>query len=170
MQSELSGSFKSVLIPQQDDEGLSSAMRKRLAPKDDELEKPLGIFRVNDGEFILCYEGLGLYVTKHGDACRDGDDPETGGKGKVEWTSRAERVAFRANHLFLFGGETGGVEVRHAGTGGFVQTLGLNDESGAQAASGRSRWLWGGCALEDGELYALVGEGLQNRIVRIVDA
>ncbi len=55
-------SFKSVLIPQKDDKGLSCAMHECLAAQEgDNLEKPLGIFRANEEEFILCYEGECLF-------------------------------------------------------------------------------------------------------------
>ncbi len=120
--------------------------------------------------------GLGLYVTKHGDACRDGDNPGTGAKGKVEWTNRAKQIVFRASHLFLFGGEAGGVEVRRAESGEVLQTLGLKDDAGDEAsasrtARGRTRCLWGERVhdSETAELYALVENEADSRIVKIVE-
>ncbi|KLO11807.1 hypothetical protein SCHPADRAFT_998589 [Schizopora paradoxa] len=180
-------SFKSVTIPQNDDKGLSKDMHKRLKPKDSGLEKPLGIFKANDEEFIICYEantrlamisssrhhsnawlGLGLFVTKHGDASRGGDDPAEGAKGKVEWTHRVRQIALYASHLFLFGAAAGGVEVRSVASGEVVQTLGLEDEVGG-ASPAPTKCLWGEGALGAVELYALVENGGQRRIVKVVE-
>ena len=46
-----------MTIPQKDDKGLSKDLHKRLKPKDSGVEKPLGIFKANEEEFIICYEG-----------------------------------------------------------------------------------------------------------------
>ncbi len=59
-------------------------------------------------------------------------------KGKVEWTNRAKQIVFRASHLFLFGGEAGGVEVRRAESGEVLQTLGLKDDAGDEASASRT--------------------------------
>ncbi|KLO11808.1 hypothetical protein SCHPADRAFT_450429 [Schizopora paradoxa] len=161
-------SFTSVTIPHKDDKGLSKKMHKRLKAKGSDVEKPLGIFRANEEEYIICYEGLGLYVTRHGDASRGGDYPEAGAKGKVEWTHRVRQIALHASHLFLFGAAAGGVEVRSVALGEVVQTIRLEDEVGG-AKPTPTRCLWGEGALGAAELFALVEKGSQRLIVKVVE-
>lgn len=92
------------------------------------------MFRVNDEEFILCYNGMyhclrrlssvlnprpefGLYVNKHGDPSRK--------NSTVEWEGTAERVALHAPYILLF--DSRFIEVRHVDTGRLAQIITGND-------------------------------------------
>ncbi|KAF9454366.1 Dbl homology domain-containing protein [Macrolepiota fuliginosa MF-IS2] len=79
--------------------------------------RPLGMFRVNDDEFILCYNEFGLYVTKHGDPSRN--------NSTVEWEGTAERVALHAPYILLF--DPRFIEVRHVETGRLAQIISGTD-------------------------------------------
>ncbi|KXN90684.1 Rho1 guanine nucleotide exchange factor 1 [Leucoagaricus sp. SymC.cos] len=75
--------------------------------------RPLGMFRVNDDEFILCYNEFGLYVNKHGDPSRT--------NSTVEWEGTADRVALHAPYILLF--DPRFIEVRHVDTGRLAQII-----------------------------------------------
>ncbi|KAF5362265.1 hypothetical protein D9756_002201 [Leucocoprinus leucothites] len=75
--------------------------------------RPLGMFRVNDEEFILCYNEFGLYVNKHGDPSRT--------NSTVEWEGTADRVALHAPYILLF--DPRFIEVRHVDTGRLAQII-----------------------------------------------
>jgi hypothetical protein len=93
------------------------------------------MFRVNDDEFILCYNGaylssfypgiilplryieFGLFVNKHGDPSRK--------NSTVEWEGTADRVALHAPYILLF--DPRFIEVRHVDTGRLAQIIPGND-------------------------------------------
>ena len=60
---------------------------------------------------------FGLYVDKHGDPRRS--------MGTVEWEGKAERVAWHAPYILLFGSRF--IEIRHVETGRLVQIILGND-------------------------------------------
>jgi len=96
--------------------------------------RPLGMFRSNKDEFLLCYDGtfcpeawerneliafieFGLYVDKHGDPSRL--------IGTIEWEGTAERVAWHPPYILLF--DSRFIEIRHVETGRLVQIISGND-------------------------------------------
>jgi len=103
--------FKSVTIPQKEDPRL-----ERLAKRTESC-KPMGMFRSNKDEFLLCYDEFGLYVDKHGDPSRR--------MGTVEWEGTAERVAWHPPYILLF--DSRFIEIRHVETGRLVQIISGNE-------------------------------------------
>jgi hypothetical protein len=98
----------------------------------------MGMFRSNDDEFLLCYDGksppiphgstkllisiyliteFGLYVDKHGDPSRS--------SGTIEWEGTAERVALHHPYVLLF--DSRFIEIRHVETGRLAQVIPGND-------------------------------------------
>ncbi|KAH9959694.1 CNH domain-containing protein [Lactifluus volemus] len=80
--------FKSVTIPQRDD-----PRHEKLAKRCESC-RPMGMFRSSENEFLLCYDGFGLYVNRHGDPSRT--------KGTIEWEGTAEHVAWHPPHILIF--------------------------------------------------------------------
>ncbi|KAI0924365.1 hypothetical protein AcW2_005263 [Taiwanofungus camphoratus] len=103
--------FKSVTIPQRDDPRLDK-LAKRC-----ESCRPMGMFRTNQDEFLLCYDEFGLYVDRHGDPSRS--------MGTIEWEGTAEHVAWHPPYVLLF--DTRFIEVRHVETGRLAQIITGND-------------------------------------------
>ncbi|KAA1475511.1 Dbl-like domain-containing protein [Dentipellis sp. KUC8613] len=103
--------FKSVTIPQRDD-----PRHEKLAKRCESC-RPMGMFRSNDNEFLLCYDEFGLYVNRHGDPSRT--------KPPIEWEGTAERVACHMPYVLLF--DTRFIEVRHVETGRLCQIIPGND-------------------------------------------
>ncbi|KAH9839689.1 Dbl-like domain-containing protein [Rhodofomes roseus] len=103
--------FKSVTIPQRDDPRLEK-LAKRC-----ESCRPMGMFRTNQDEFLLCYDEFGLYVDRHGDPSR--------GMGTIEWEGTAEHVAWHPPYVLLF--DTRFIEIRHVETGRLAQIIPGND-------------------------------------------
>src|SRR5882724_12068517 len=109
----------------------------RLAPlaKRFQTSPPRGMFRVNEDEFLLCYEGMyvtphfprpdvhhhfsefGLHIDRHGGPSR--------GTGLIEWEEMAESVACHPPYIFLFNSQF--IEVRHFDTGRLTQIIMGND-------------------------------------------
>lgn len=98
--------FKSVTIPQRDDPQLKNIVKRIKSCK------PIGMFKCQRDEFLLCYDEFGLYVNKHGDPLP---------KGIVEWEGTAERAALHAKHILLF--DRRFIEIRHVETGHLVQVI-----------------------------------------------
>jgi hypothetical protein len=128
-----------------------------------DARRPLGMFRANANEFLLCYNGLylsvsrsrdlcahrlaefGLYVDQHGDLLR--------ATAVVEWEGAAERAAHHPPYVLLFDPDF--IEVRHVETGRLVQLI-----------TGKFRCLWDGriatpsgvCTVTGARVHAM-GEG-----------
>jgi len=100
--------FKSVTIPQDDSKLGQLAKRCKSA-------RPLGMFRSNPDEFLLCYNEFGLYVDSHGDPV-PGRSIQT-----VEWEATADRVALHAPYILLFSSRF--IEIRRIETGHLVQII-----------------------------------------------
>ncbi|KAG8896511.1 hypothetical protein FRB99_008857 [Tulasnella sp. 403] len=100
--------FNSVTIPQKDDPRLSG-LAKRL-----ESCRPMGMFRSNENEFLLCYDEFGLYVDRHG-------DPNRASGGIIEWEGTAERVAFHPPYVVIF--DSRFIEIRNIEKGQLVQII-----------------------------------------------
>ncbi|KZV64681.1 Dbl homology domain-containing protein [Peniophora sp. CONT] len=99
--------FKSVTIPRRDD-----AKNEKLLKRCDSC-RPVGIFRTNRDEFLLCYSEFGLFVNRQGDFLRD--------KPLIEWEGTAERVAWHPPYILIFDRQF--IEVRAVGTGRLVQII-----------------------------------------------
>lgn len=82
-------------------------------------QKPLGMFRLNDQEFLLTYEDCAVYVDKHGDVSRT-LIMEYSGKQK-----KAKSATLCGQYLILFNDDY--VEVRNAENGRLRQIIAGRD-------------------------------------------
>ncbi|KZT25369.1 Dbl-like domain-containing protein [Neolentinus lepideus HHB14362 ss-1] len=103
--------FRSATVPQRDDPRMERLARRC------ESCKPIGMFRSNEDEFLLCYDEFGLYVNRHGDPSRTAMT--------IEWEGTAEKAAWHPPYVLLF--DTRFIEVRHVETGRLVQIIPGND-------------------------------------------
>lgn len=100
-------------------------------------QKPLGMFRLSEAEFLLCYEECGVYVDKHGEVSRS---------VILEFVGRAKSAAMYGAYLVLFDADF--VEVRNAENGRLRQVIagqgvrcldyGVNPQGSGGVGSGRS--------------------------------
>jgi hypothetical protein len=79
-------------------------------------QKPLGMFRLSDAEFLLCYEECGVYIDKHGDVSRS---------VVLEFVGKAKTAAMYGAYLVLFDSDF--VEVRNAENGRLRQVIAGRD-------------------------------------------
>lgn len=79
-------------------------------------QKPLGMFRLSDAEFLLCYEECGVYVDKHGEVSRT---------LIMEFVGKAKSAAMYGEYLVLFDNDF--VEVRNADNGRLRQIVAGRD-------------------------------------------
>ncbi|PBP22603.1 CNH domain-containing protein [Diplocarpon rosae] len=79
-------------------------------------QKPLGMFRLSDAEFLLCYEECGVYVDKHGEVSRS---------VIMEFVGKAKTAAMYGAFLVLFDSDF--VEVRNAENGRLRQVVAGRD-------------------------------------------
>jgi hypothetical protein len=79
-------------------------------------QKPLGMFRLSDAEFLLCYEECGVYVDKHGEVSRS---------VIMEFVGKAKTAAMYGAYLVLFDSDF--VEVRNAENGRLRQVIAGKD-------------------------------------------
>jgi hypothetical protein len=103
-------------------------------------QRPLGMFRLNDQEFLLAYEDCAVYVDKHGDVSRT-LIMEYSGKQK-----KARAATMYGQYLILFNEDY--VEVRNAENGRLRQIIagrdvkcldyGVRGPTGGMAMSGTS--------------------------------
>ena len=78
-------------------------------------QKPLGMFRLSDSEFLLVFEEVGIYVNKHGDISRS---------VVMEFVGRAKQaVLYGSMYLVLVDMGSGFVEVRNAINGRLRQVV-----------------------------------------------
>ncbi|PHH79159.1 hypothetical protein CDD80_5526 [Ophiocordyceps camponoti-rufipedis] len=82
-------------------------------------QRPLGMFRLNDSEFILTYEDCAVYVDKHGDVSRTLIMEYTGKQKK------ARSATMYGQYLLLFNDDY--VEVRNADNGRLRQIIAGRD-------------------------------------------
>ncbi|KAI5843398.1 CNH domain-containing protein [Morchella snyderi] len=79
-------------------------------------QKPLGMFRLSEIEFLLCYEECGVYVNKHGDVSR----------GVImEFVGKAKSVAIYGPYILVFDSDF--VEIRNAENGRLRQVIAGRD-------------------------------------------
>ncbi|CAJ2504039.1 Uu.00g114330.m01.CDS01 [Anthostomella pinea] len=110
-------------------------------------QRPLGMFRLNDQEFLLAYEDCAVYIDKHGDVSRS-VIMEYSGKQK-----RAKGATMYGQYLLLFNEDY--VEVRNAENGRLRQIIAGRDV----------RVLDYGVKGPTGGLYNTNGYGLQANAV-----
>jgi hypothetical protein len=79
-------------------------------------QKPLGMFRKSDTEFLLCYEECGVYIDKHGEVSRS---------VVLEFIGKAKAAAMYGAYLVLFDNDF--VEVRNAENGRLRQVIAGRD-------------------------------------------
>ena len=79
-------------------------------------QKPLGMFRLNETEFLLCYEECAVYVDKHGDVNR---------VLIMEFVGKAKAAAMYAPYILLFDQDF--VEIRNAENGRLKQVIAGRD-------------------------------------------
>ena len=75
-------------------------------------QKPLGMFRLNDTEFLLCYDECAVYVNKHGDVSRS---------VVMEYLDKARGAAIYGPYVLLF--DTDFIEIRNAENGRLRQVI-----------------------------------------------
>ena len=97
-------------------------------------QKPIGMFRLSDVEFLLVFEEVGIYVNKHGDVSRS---------VIMEYVGRAKQACM-AGSKYLILVDYGGafVEVRNAINGRLRQVISgrdvrLLDDGGSVGAGGQ---------------------------------
>lgn len=94
-------------------------------------EKPLGMFRLSEIEFLLCYEECAVYVNKHGDVSRS---------VVMEFVGKAMTVAMYGPYVLVFDQDF--VEIRNAQNGRLRQVISgrdvrcLDDAMGGGTAPG----------------------------------
>ena len=82
-------------------------------------QKPLGMFRLSDSEFLLVFEEVGIYVNKHGDVSR---------AVVMEFVGRAKQACLtKGMYLILVDHGGGFVEVRNAVNGRLRQVINGRD-------------------------------------------
>lgn len=97
-------------------------------------QKPLGMFRLNENEFIVTYEDCAVYVDKHGDVSRTLIMEYTGKQKK------ARGATMYGQYLLLFNEDY--VEVRNAENGRLRQIIAGRDvrvlDLGVRGPTGKS--------------------------------
>jgi hypothetical protein len=79
-------------------------------------QDPLGMFRLSDQEFLLCYEECAVYVNKHGDISRS---------VIMEFVGKAKSAALYGKYVLLFDPDF--VEIRNAQNGRLRQVISGRD-------------------------------------------
>ncbi|PSN59968.1 hypothetical protein BS50DRAFT_216005 [Corynespora cassiicola Philippines] len=79
-------------------------------------QDPLGMFRLSDQEFLLCYEECAVYVNKHGDISRS---------VIMEFVGKAKSAAMYGPYVLLFDPDF--VEIRNAQNGRLRQVIAGRD-------------------------------------------
>jgi hypothetical protein len=94
-------------IPMDLDTPAVSAIAQRL-----QSQRPLGMFRLSEQEFLLAFEQCAVYVNKHGEISRS---------VIMEYVGRAKQAALYGSYILLF--DTDFVEVRNANNGRLRQVI-----------------------------------------------
>lgn len=79
-------------------------------------QRPLGMFRLSDAEFLLCYDECGVYIDKHGDVSRS---------VIMMFVGKAKHAAMYGAYLVLFDSDF--VEIRNAENGRLRQIIAGRD-------------------------------------------
>lgn len=80
-----------------------------------EEAKTLGMFRLQDNEFLLCYDDFAFLVDKHGEPLPDRYS------SIISWESHPESVAYQFDLIFAFSPTM--IEIRHARSGRLAQVI-----------------------------------------------
>ena len=78
--------------------------------------KPLGMFRLSESEFLVCFEKCGVYVNKHGDVSRS---------VVMEFVGQAKTGCLYGQYLILFHDDF--IEIRDAANGRLKQVIAGKD-------------------------------------------
>lgn len=120
-----------------------------------ERQTTLGMLRLNEQEFLLCYEKCAVYVNKHGEVCRS---------VVMNFVAKARAAALYGPYLILF--DTDFVEIRNAQNGRLKQIIAgrdikcLDDGGGGTISGGSSN-----TAVVNG---VSTGLGAASRTVKVV--
>ncbi|EKG15125.1 hypothetical protein MPH_07690 [Macrophomina phaseolina MS6] len=130
---------------------------------------PLGMFRLSDQEFLLCYEECAVYVNKHGDVSRS---------VIMEFVGKARAAALYGPYVLLFDPDF--VEVRNAQNGRLRQVIPGRDVKCLDDGLGLGgHWLQPGAAAPGGNGFGGAGganemfgsgtaqAGVQGRTVKL---
>jgi len=95
-------------------------------------QRPLGMFRLSDQEFLLCFEMYAVYINKHGDISRS---------AILEFVGKARTAALFGPYIILFDSDF--VEIRNANNGRLRQVISGRDvkclDDGENGGSGGKR-------------------------------
>ena len=124
-------------------------------------QRPLGMFRLSDNEFLLVFEEVGIYADKHGDVSR---------AVVMEFVGRAKQACLAGTYLVLVDIGGGFVEVRNAVNGRLRQVISgrdvklLDDGQKSSAAEGSVKICMQHPEMERCQivLEMLVNEGLKE--------
>ena len=119
-----------------------------------ESQSTLGMLRLSDQEFLLCYEKCAVYVNKHGDVSRS---------VIMNFVGRARNAALYGAYLILFDADF--VEIRNAQNGRLKQIIAGRevkclDDGGGGTISGGS--------VNSGIVNGVPGLGAGGRTVKVV--
>jgi len=103
--------LQGITIPQKEDPHLKK-LTKRF-----QSCRAMGMFRLSEDRFLLCYDEFGLYVDKYGKPSHP--------TGIVEWEGKAEKVVWHPPYVLLFNSQF--IEIRHMETGYLAQIISGND-------------------------------------------
>lgn len=114
----------------------------------------LGMLRLNEQEFLLCYEKCAVYVNKHGEVCRS---------VVMNFVARAKSAALYGAYLLLF--DTEFIEIRNAQNGRLKQIIAGRDIKCLDDGGGGT--LSGG-STNTGVVNGVPGYGAASRSVKVV--
>ena len=122
-------------------------------------QKPLGMFRLNENEFILTYEDCAVYIDKHGDVSRTLIMEYTGKQ------KRARGATMYGQYLLLFNEDY--VEVRNAENGRLRQIIAGRDvrvlDYGIRGPTGGNAAAWQQATGRDG-LQPNIGDASKGTV------
>jgi len=91
-------------------------------------QKPLGMFKLNEQEFLLCYEELAVYTNKFGDVSRS---------VIMQFVGKAKSAVLYGAYVLLFDNDF--VEIRNAQNGRMRQVIAGKDIRCIEDGSGENR-------------------------------
>lgn len=98
-------------------------------------QRPLGMFRLSDSEFLLVFEEVGIYVNKHGDVSR---------AVVMEFVGKAKQATLWGEMYLVLVDQGGGfVEVRNAVNGRLRQVVSGRDVRLLDEGTGNQGWARG---------------------------
>ncbi|KZT20157.1 hypothetical protein NEOLEDRAFT_1141126 [Neolentinus lepideus HHB14362 ss-1] len=82
-----------------------------------DASRPLGVVRCSSQELLVVYDGIGCYITRHGEPGRQA--------GFLRWETRASTFVHRGDQILLFSSQF--IEIRNIHNGRLVQVIEGND-------------------------------------------